>query len=308
MTETPVAATAAAARQPAKPPSLTPEERQRQRATIDVGRFASLVLQLGLALIAIWGLNLEDVRFQRLATWCFAGFVVHYLTPWRFKKFVFIALSLAGGYFVLATPEGQVQVGLRAVIFPLSCVVFVVVVGLLFYVILRMRARFLWRVLLILGVAGALAVVRYYEITPDPYWQVLGAAFMFRLIVYTYDIRTAKAPEKLSDFMSYFFMLPVFYFVLFPVVDYTTFKKSYYADDIHKTAQRGVDRARRGASVSVPGDLSQRADRTGGCDEFSDAAAIRIPGVLAVSARVGMVSYHRGHAAPVRLQTAGDEP
>lgn len=236
----------AIAKPPAKPAPLTPEQRQQQRAAINLGKFLLLAAQLGGILALIWGLNVQDVRFQRLATFCFAGFIVHYFAPFRFKKTLFILISLAGGFFVLATPEGTVSSGWRAMAFPLGCVLFALGMGLVFYIILRNRAPFWLRLTAILVIAAALAVGRHYVVLPNEYWQVLGAAFMFRLIVYIYDVRTAKGPEKLSDFMAYFYTLPVFYFVLFPVVDYTTFKKSYYVDDIHKTAQRGVNWIMRG--------------------------------------------------------------
>jgi len=60
------------------------------------------------------------------------------------------------------------------------------------------------------------------------------------MIIYTYDLSYSKTPPSLKDFLTYFFMLPNYYFMLFPVVDYQTFRKGYFKRDIHTVAQQGV--------------------------------------------------------------------
>jgi D-alanyl-lipoteichoic acid acyltransferase DltB (MBOAT superfamily) len=70
---------------------------------------------------------------------------------------------------------------------------------------------------------------------------------MFRMIVYLYDVRYMKGAPGLKDYLSYFFLLPNYYFLLFPVVDYQVFCKSYYSRDGHAIAQRGVHWMARGA-------------------------------------------------------------
>jgi D-alanyl-lipoteichoic acid acyltransferase DltB (MBOAT superfamily) len=47
-------------------------------------------------------------------------------------------------------------------------------------------------------------------------------------------------PVRLKDYLSYFFLLPNYYFLLFPVVDFQTFRSSFYKRDIHSVAQQGV--------------------------------------------------------------------
>ena len=44
----------------------------------------------------------------------------------------------------------------------------------------------------------------------------------------------------MKDYLSYFFLLPNYYFLLFPVVDFQTFRRSYFQRDIHPVAQQGV--------------------------------------------------------------------
>jgi D-alanyl-lipoteichoic acid acyltransferase DltB (MBOAT superfamily) len=95
---------------------------------------------------------------------------------------------------------------------------------------------------MILGLAG---VLTYGRATlgfgvPETFWPVFGAIFMFRLMVYLYDLRHQKGGPRLREFIGYFYILPNYYFILFPVIDFQTMKKSYYQRDIHDIAQQGI--------------------------------------------------------------------
>ncbi len=57
-------------------------------------------------------------------------------------------------------------------------------------------------------------------------WPILGSMFMFRLIVYLYDLRHDKAPVSPWRTLAYFFLLPNVCFPLFPVVDFKTFRRN----------------------------------------------------------------------------------
>jgi alginate O-acetyltransferase complex protein AlgI len=76
---------------------------------------------------------------------------------------------------------------------------------------------------------------------------VLGSIFMFRLIVYLYDVRHAKTPPRLLDFVAYFLLLPNAYFLLFPVVDHATFLVCRDRRSLADTAQTGIRWIARGA-------------------------------------------------------------
>jgi len=230
-----------AARGEIKPPGASPRNptgAQEARAAVDLRRLAPLVGQLGLLLLVFAALDVEGPRFLRLSTVCFAGFLVHYLVPLPWKKWVFVALSLVGGAYVLAWDTGAS--GVFRWLLPVSAVALAVALGVCFYACLRVRASFAVRLGLVLAIAGVFAYLRAIAFLPGPYFLVLGSIFMFRMILYTYEVKVGRHPETFADFCSYFFLLPNFHFVLFPVIDYNTFKKSFYARDIHETAQRGI--------------------------------------------------------------------
>lgn len=223
-------------------PIVKPEERART----DIGKLLPLLVQMAVLLLIFHEFEIEKLRFLRLVMVCFGGFAVHYFTPFQFKKPMFFVISLIGGFVVLNAPEGAPVQGLVNIIAPLSILAFALFVGVLFYVSLRLPIPFYARLVPVLLIAGALAYLRMTGFAPSPFFQIVGALFMFRMIIYAYDVKTAKKPESFMEFLNYFFLLPNFYFVLFPVVDYTTFKKSFYADDIHATAQRGLAWIARG--------------------------------------------------------------
>ena len=71
-------------------------------------------------------------------------------------------------------------------------------------------------------------------------WVILGSMFMFRLMIYLYDLKHRTAPFSPARAISYFFMLPNVCFPLFPVVDYKTFCSTYYNEEWPRVYQTGL--------------------------------------------------------------------
>jgi hypothetical protein len=65
--------------------------------------------------------------------------------------------------------------------------------------------------------------------------------FMFRLMIYLYDLKHQKTKFSFQHTLAYFFMLPNIVFPLFPVVDYSTFCRCYYDGDRHQIYQKGIN-------------------------------------------------------------------
>ena len=201
-------------------------ESGRVRAQPDVVRFAVLSVQLALLLIVFHAYELESDRFFTLSCLMFGGFAVSYWLPFRIKKTLFIGLSLAGAFLLLDAKVASLLIGVGAVMFA----------------IVRSGFDFRWRVAAIVALGAACAYGRAsgrFPI-PDRFWAVFGAIFMFRMIIYLYDIKRSPEPPRLDDFLGYFFLLPNYYFLLFPVIDFQTFRKSYFQRDIHPVAQQGI--------------------------------------------------------------------
>jgi hypothetical protein len=63
---------------------------------------------------------------------------------------------------------------------------------------------------------------------------------MFRLCVYLYDIQHDKEPQSATRTLSYFFLLPNVCFPLFPVIDFKTFRRTYYNEEPYEIYQNGM--------------------------------------------------------------------
>ena len=201
------------------------------REGIHYFRLASVAFQLGVVLFAIELFRIEHSSgLTLLTTLIFGGFLVHALLPLRARQPFFLALSLGAMYTVLgATASGVV-----------------VLVGLTLIGICHLPIALWMRVAILLLVAGLLVTFRTGLLqTPWPslpalVLPVLGAIFMFRLIVYVYDTRHEKKPSTIWERLSYFFLLPNVCFLLFPVVDYQTFRRTYYNEEATQIYQKGV--------------------------------------------------------------------
>jgi D-alanyl-lipoteichoic acid acyltransferase DltB (MBOAT superfamily) len=186
-----------------------------------------VALQLGLAIVAIYLFEIESRAFLHLAILTFFGFLAHDLLPLRWKPSFFLALSLGGIVLVFGVASSAWLVGL----------------GLLLVGICHLPIGLRARVATLVAVAGALAFLRAGG-APVPWsaavWPILASMFMFRLAVYLYDTRHEKEPASWSQRLGYFFLLPNVCFPLFPVVDYKTYRRTYYDSDRFEIYQVGM--------------------------------------------------------------------
>jgi D-alanyl-lipoteichoic acid acyltransferase DltB (MBOAT superfamily) len=122
-------------------------------------------------------------------------------------------------------------------------------IGLVLIGICHIPASFKIRAALLM-LAGGLLMLQRARMAPFPWseaiWPILGSMFMFRLIVYFYDLRHDKTRGTLWQSLSYFFMLPNACFPLYPVIDYKTYRRNYYDEDAYRIYQVGVDWMVRG--------------------------------------------------------------
>ncbi len=190
-------------------------------------RFALICLQLGLLSVVLRQFQIESGAFLRVALLAFAGFAIHAFLPFRYRLPFFLCLSLAAIALVFGPIESAWLIG----------------IGILLIVICHLPVSFKTRVVLLVT-AGAVLAAQRSAWLPSPWspavFPILASMFMFRLIVYMYDLRHDSGPVSPWRTLSYFFLLPNVCFVLFPVVDFKTFRRNYYDDDAYRIYQIGV--------------------------------------------------------------------
>lgn len=171
--------------------------------------------------------------FQTLVTLALLALPLHYLTPYRYKKPLFVAISMTGLFWVFGSQVAIVVLGLAAVL-----------IGICYLPI-----AWAWRVSMAAAVAAAIAWGRgeiAQSLVPGNVWPIIASMFMFRLIVYFYELKHAQKRESLIDTLGYFFLLPNFCFMHFPVVDYRTMQRGFFAADVHAMQRRGLQMMFRG--------------------------------------------------------------
>jgi hypothetical protein len=223
-------AAAPQAPEPQLDPGLYPGEPAACRRR--VRPFLRNLAHLGLLLLVFRVYRIEERAFQghafqTLVTLALCALPLHYLAPFRFKKPLFVAVSIAGLFWI-----GGVWV-----------VALVLGIAIAFFGVCHLPIPWTARAATCAFMAVACAWARHPSAAfgvPENVWPIVASMFMFRLIIYLYEIRHTSAPEPLFDTLGYFFVLPNYCFLHFPVVDYRTMQRGYFADDVHAIQARGL--------------------------------------------------------------------
>ena len=189
--------------------------------------FLSIAFQLLLVLSVYILFNIEIERgFSVIAGLTLAGFLIHSWLPFRVRLPFFVVLTvLAVG--ILMKGDG----------------IYLLALGLGFLGLCHLPLPWLARLILIVMAACGVAALRlglYDASWSDAVIPVLAAIFMFRIVIYLYDLKNDYTPATRCQRISYFFMLPNICFPLFPVIDYKTYLRTYYDAPAAEIYQKGV--------------------------------------------------------------------
>lgn len=220
-------------------------------------RFLAVVVQFSLIVLVVDQWQLESLSLARLMQLALVGFVIHHLLPLRFRLPFFALLSLvaiivilgqAGPKMWLAGLAGRIS--LANFVYPLIPGLTLIGIGLGLIGLCHLPIRFGARIGLVAGAGAGLVILRAHsQWFPDvtEMWVILGSMFMFRLLVYLYDLKHRTVPFSPARAISYFFMLPSVCFPMYPIVDYKTFCSTYYNEDWMRVYQNGLKWMVRGA-------------------------------------------------------------
>ncbi len=199
----------------------------------NLGRLAVVLVQFGLVIVLLRELDLLPPVIHRMLAIVGAGFLVHHFLPPRWRMKFFVGLSIGTTCFIAGAPTTAALVAIGAVLIGLA----------------HVPAPFPVRAGL---VAASIAVLAYVRSVPDmvpalePVWPIVGSMFMFRMIIYLYDLKHRSAPFSPARAFAYLFMLPNVLFTVLPIVDYRTLCKTHLTGDTFETYQRGTWRILRG--------------------------------------------------------------
>jgi D-alanyl-lipoteichoic acid acyltransferase DltB (MBOAT superfamily) len=194
----------------------------------ELGKLALIAGELAVLFLLMRALRIESPAFyERVAPMALAGALVNHLLPMRLRLGFFALLSMAAIWLVFGLVQGTWLVG----------------IGMTLIALCHLPIPFAVRVGLLLTTAGVFAAMRAGRL-PTPFsgavWAILGSMFMFRLIVYVYEIRHLKERTTWEQRFAYFFCLPNVAFPLFPVLDFAAFRRTYYDRAPAEIYQQGV--------------------------------------------------------------------
>ncbi len=220
---------------PIASPGLYPGEPENCRR--GSREFAVVFLHLGLLLAVFHVYRVETRSFRVLAMVAAAALPVHYLASYRWKKPLFVAASMVGLTLVVGPSTAAAVLAVSAVLIALAAA----------------PVAIPWRVraVLIATVAVGLALLRPTagygaDASSAGIIPIIATMFMFRMVIYLYERKHARAPESLADTLAYFFLLPNYAFLHFPVVDYRTLHRGYFARGVHEIQRAGLAMMSRG--------------------------------------------------------------
>lgn len=200
----------------------------REFAKVDVSKFLFLSIQLALVLLMAYAFRIEEMNgMLLLLVPIFTAFIIHSFLPIQFRPAFFVLASFISFAIVLGVINTLIIIG----------------IFLLFLSIAISALNFNLKVVLLIMLTIVLMLLRV-EIIPAK-WSALvipivGSMFMFRMIIFMYEIKKNPLEATIWQRMQYFFMLPNVGFPLFPIVDYKTFLQSYYGRNALDIYQKGI--------------------------------------------------------------------
>src|SRR5688500_4725166 len=145
-------------------------------------KFLAIGAQLSLLVVIIRVTYMEGSAFyQNVMLLTLYGFVINYFLPASFRLPFFVLLSVGGiiGFF------GGADGG------------WIVIIALLLIAICHLPIP-IWARATILSAAGLTLIAMRAGYLPTPWsraiWPLLGSMFMFRMVIYFYDLRHKRAP------------------------------------------------------------------------------------------------------------------
>jgi D-alanyl-lipoteichoic acid acyltransferase DltB (MBOAT superfamily) len=209
-------------------------ELARSASSTTLLHFGVVGAQVLLAAAALRLFQIENPAFYNsVVPLLVFGFFLHHLLPMPQRLPFFVALSLSSFLLVFGAVQGLWLIGLV----------------LLMIALCHLPVPFWVRVVLVLAAGAGLAIMRSGVVT-SPWsaavWPILGSILMFRMVIYMYDLRHARERPPAAWTLSYFFMIPNVVFPFFPVVDFSTFRRTYYKGRALDTYQLGLHWVFRG--------------------------------------------------------------
>ncbi len=196
--------------------------------TIRILDFIKVFIPLLMAGVAIKLFHIEEnIRLIEIMPMVIGGFIIHSFLPSAWRLPGLFALTVGTIFWLLGLLDGVLLTGLGGLLFLLA----------------TLPISIKWRIILV-AITGVVLIAMRIGWLPlhqsNLILPLLGTMFTFRMMVFLYEMQFEKSSAGFWKKLNYFFLLPNLVFVIFPVVDYTTFTRNYYSKPAYETYRRGL--------------------------------------------------------------------
>lgn len=207
--------------------------------------FLFIFIQVVLVALLLRELDIQTSAFRRVMYLSTLGFIINHYLPATWRLRFFAAFSLLAVAIVMGgSGERFLDIGAGTLRGGALLLLGLVLIG-----ICLLKINF-WARACLLGGVGIIAAIFRSGWLPSGtlavIWPILAALFMFRVMIYLYDVSNSPQRPALSQSLSYFFLIPNVCCTLFPVIDFKTFTRSHYSEPALLIYQRGVRWMARG--------------------------------------------------------------
>jgi hypothetical protein len=194
-----------------------------------------------IALIQLFGLFYLIHAFQierssgllQLFPFIIGAFILNSFAPVTLRPFIFLSLMLFSIYYAFGFFSGTIFIA----------------VSFLILTVCHLSISFTAKISLILIIAAGMFILRaelFYAPRAALVVPFIASIFMFRIIIYLYEIKHKTITPSILKSLPYFFMYPNICFLFFPIIDYKTYVRTYNAVPDNETWQKGVRLILRG--------------------------------------------------------------
>ncbi|CAN5542894.1 hypothetical protein BH10BAC1_BH10BAC1_08370 [soil metagenome] len=190
--------------------------------------FLLSLLQLIILLFFVSKFQIEKSSgISAIASIVVGAFILSSWIPLRFRPAILFATSVSIIYYAFGFFSGTI----------------LMIGGIGLIACCHLPIKFWMRICLIIFAGIGMIILRanlFYAPRVAVIVPFLASMFMFRLIIYLHEIKHGTTAANYWQRLSYFFLFPNHCFLLFPIIDFKTYVKTYYTRPDTEIWQKGI--------------------------------------------------------------------
>jgi hypothetical protein len=190
--------------------------------------FILSLLQLIAILFIVGSFNIEKSSgIKEVSSIIVFLFIINSFVKLRFRPAILFSSSIIIIYYAFGLFSGSI----------------LIITGLTLIGCCHLPIKLWMRTFLILFFTAGMVILRanlFYAPRAALVVPFIASMFMFRIIIYLYELKHSNLESSFFQRLSYFFLFPNHCFLLFPIIDYKTYLKTYFNKPEKEIWQKGI--------------------------------------------------------------------